>query len=515
MATTYTRIKNRRGLKIDLPQPLADGEIGLATDTREVYIGAGTQDLLNNDVQVTPFLDAQSIIADDLGNLTSSTNNGILFFNVAGTEVINSAATVSLALNTTHFGLPTGHPKRSGGLVASDLVITKFLNGVPTTYESDQYALSFTSQTTNITFTGSNIPESGSKLLVSKWTKDQITEHARARAGWSTTSSDAAYQKWQYGNLATNQVYCDVTTGTGFVQFVTVSEKAALLTANTNDSINLIDEPTAIKPSTTYGTFLGEHSAIHSTSRAVEIDSDLKIDLDTPTQAYNVSRFINKKRGNVSRVASNIELFTEASYPRYQTNQYVARMQTFTLASGGGTKLIVEYPIAESNVYKIDYSFTIPEIKTITGATQANPVVITSSGHTFSNGDVIEINGVVGMTQLNGNKYKVANSNTSAGTFELQTNVSSPANVDGTGYTAYTSGGTATKTLCRTGTIHMANEPNGSPPIINDTHIENGDTSSVTFSAGISSSLKLQFNYANTNSSNANLSYKIERWLQS
>ena len=81
MATTYTRIKNRRGLKIDLPQPLADGEIGLATDTREVYIGAGTQDLLNADVQVTPFLDAQSTIADDLGNLTSSTtNNGILNF---------------------------------------------------------------------------------------------------------------------------------------------------------------------------------------------------------------------------------------------------------------------------------------------------------------------------------------------------------------------------------------------------------------------------------------------------
>ena len=427
MATTYTRIKNRRGLKIDLPQPLADGEIGLATDTREVYIGAGTQDLLNNDVQVTPFLDAQSTIADDLGNLTSSTtNNGILFFNVAGTEVINSAATVSLALNTTHFGLPTGHPKRSGGLVASDLVITKFLNGVPTTYESDQYALSFTSQTTNITFTGSNIPESGSKLLVSKWTKDQITEHARARAGWSTTSSDAAYQKWQYGNLATNQVYCDVTTGTGFVQFVTAPEKAALLTANTNDGINLIDEPTAIKPSTTYGTFLGEHSSIHSTSRAVEIDSDLKIDLDTPTQAYNVSRFINKKRGNVSRVASNIELFTEASYPRYQTNQYVGHMQTKTLtASSNGT--IIEYPTAEANVYKIDYSLKL--------------------GSNF-----------------------------------------------------------------RTGTIYITTD--GTNTVINDLHVETNTTADITFSAAISSA-KLQFKYANANAANANLSYKIERWLQS
>ena len=430
MATTYTRIKNRRGLKIDLPQPLADGEIGLATDTREVYIGAGTQDLLNNDVQVTPFLDAQSTIADDLGNLTSSTsNNGILFFNVAGTEVINSAATVSLALNTTHFGLPTGHPKRSGGLVASDIVITKFLNGVPTTYESDQYALSFTSQTTNITFTGSNIPEPGSKLLVCKWTKEQITEHLRARAGWSTTSSDAAYQKWQYGNLATNQVYCDVTTGTGFVQFVTSGEKTALTTAPTPptyDSIGTIDEPTAIKPSTAYGTFLGEHSAIHSTSRAIEIDSDLKIDLDTPTQAYNVSRFINKKRGNVSRVASNIELFTEASYPRYQTNQYVGHMQTKTLtASGNGT--IIEYPTAESNVYKIDYSLKL--------------------GSNF-----------------------------------------------------------------RTGTVYITTD--GTNTVINDLHVETNTTADITFSAAISSS-KLQFKYANANAANANLSYKIERWLQS
>ena len=103
MATTYTRIKNRRGLKIDLPQPLADGEIGLATDTREVYIGAGTQDLLNADVQVTPFLNAQAEVTDDLSNGTSATtNNGILNFNIAGTEVLSPAANVALAFNTTH-----------------------------------------------------------------------------------------------------------------------------------------------------------------------------------------------------------------------------------------------------------------------------------------------------------------------------------------------------------------------------------------------------------------------------
>jgi len=267
VATTYTRIKNRRGNKIDLPQPLADGEIGLALDTREVYIGAGSQDLLNTDVQVTPFLDAQSTVADDLGNLTSSTtNNGILNFNIAGTEVLSPGSNVALAFNTTHYGLPTGHPKRTGGLTESDLVVTKYLNGMPTTYEPSQYTLAFNGTTAYLNFIGSNIPEVGSKLLVCKWTKEQITDHVRQRASWEATdSSVSTYNKWQYGNLVTNQVYCDVTTGTGFVQFVTAPEKTALLTANVNDAISTINEPA------TY-SFLGENSAIHPTPRPIAID---------------------------------------------------------------------------------------------------------------------------------------------------------------------------------------------------------------------------------------------------
>ena len=357
MATTYTRIKNRRGLKEDLPQPLADGEIGLATDTREVYIGAGTQDGKNADVQVTPFLDAQKVVADDLGNLTSSTtNNGVLNFNLAGTEVIGPGANVALAYNGgANYGLPTGHPKLGGGLVETDLVVTKYSNaGIPTTYEPSQYDIKFNGTTTHLTFVAPHVPEAGSKLLVSKWTKAQITEHVRARAGWEASdSSIASYNKWQEGNLASNQVFVDVTTGTGFVQFVNGTEKAALLTANANDSINTINEPA------TY-SFLGEHaSTLGHNVRPVAIDSSLKVDLDTPQQAINVSRFINKKRGSVARVASNIELFTEASYPRYQTNQYVSAMQTATLNNGQSGITLLEYPVAESNVYKIDYSLKL------------------------------------------------------------------------------------------------------------------------------------------------------------
>ena len=43
--------------------------------------------------------------------------------------------------------------------------------------------------------------------------------------------------------------------------------------------------------------------------------------------------------------------------------------------------------------------------QSITGATKANPVVITSNGHGLTDGREIIISSVVGMTELNGNKY--------------------------------------------------------------------------------------------------------------
>ena len=54
---------------------------------------------------------------------------------------------------------------------------------------------------------------------------------------------------------------------------------------------------------------------------------------------------------------------------------------------------------------------------TISGATQANPVVIAATGHGYSNGDEIRITGVVGMTELNNKRYLVANKTTN--TFEI------------------------------------------------------------------------------------------------
>jgi len=74
---------------------------------------------------------------------------------------------------------------------------------------------------------------------------------------------------------------------------------------------------------------------------------------------------------------------------------------------------------------------------TITGMTSANPVVVTSVAHGLNNGDDVFISGVAGEVQVNGRWFKVASA--AANTFALTTIHGD--NVDGTGYSAYASGG--------------------------------------------------------------------------
>jgi len=71
--------------------------------------------------------------------------------------------------------------------------------------------------------------------------------------------------------------------------------------------------------------------------------------------------------------------------------------------------------------------------KPVSGATQASPGSITCVGHGFVNNDQVGFLNVTGMTELNGNAFTVTR--VDANTFTI--------GVDSSGYTAYTSGGTA------------------------------------------------------------------------
>lgn len=112
---------------------------------------------------------------------------------------------------------------------------------------------------------------------------------------------------------------------------------------------------------------------------------------------------------------------------------------------------ILEFGDLYIRFYKDDGAI-LESNKTITAITKANPGVVTSTAHGFANGDTIVISGVVGMTQVNGKRFKVAG--VTANTFQLQT--IDGTNVNTTNYTTYVSGGIANRVYTLTTTYLTA-----------------------------------------------------------
>jgi len=99
-----------------------------------------------------------------------------------------------------------------------------------------------------------------------------------------------------------------------------------------------------------------------------------------------------------------------------------------------------DYDLEQDQYLLINEGNTDTEGVTITGITQANPGVVTAAAHGFTDGQVVIIEDVVGMTEVNDLHFTVANAATN--TFELQSQAATPVNVNTTAYTAYASGGT-------------------------------------------------------------------------
>lgn len=94
------------------------------------------------------------------------------------------------------------------------------------------------------------------------------------------------------------------------------------------------------------------------------------------------------------------------------------------------------------NVRNINLGMTcIATTKVITGATQTNPVKLQIPSHGYTTGQLAVIVGVVGMTPINDKLYKLT---------VIDANTVSLDGVDGTGFAAYTSGGS-----CTTGTFYL------------------------------------------------------------
>lgn len=147
-----------------------------------------------------------------------------------------------------------------------------------------------------------------------------------------------------------------------------------------------------------------------------------------------------KKYNNGVELLENMTVFPQGGATRRYGTRFVAEVKD----SSKVTRLIpFEFNIEQSYILEFgdqyirffkDNGQITNASQNITGITQANPAVVTVAGHGYSNGDDVWINDVVGMTELNGRRFTIANVTTN--TFEL-------SGVNSTGYTAYSSGGTA------------------------------------------------------------------------
>jgi len=124
----------------------------------------------------------------------------------------------------------------------------------------------------------------------------------------------------------------------------------------------------------------------------------------------------------------------------------------------------------------------------ISAITKANPAVVTTGTHNLVDGDVVQITGVVGMTEVNNNSYIV--NVTSSTQFEL-------VDIDSTGYGTYTSGGHIDKGLfsnfCE---LTGYNRTGGTKPEIDATTICSVDFREYELGLGDLGTAQLDFNFA-------------------
>ena len=145
---------------------------------------------------------------------------------------------------------------------------------------------------------------------------------------------------------------------------------------------------------------------------------------------------------NSLETLENMTVFTQGGATRRGGTRFVTEVKD----SSAITRLIpFEFNVEQAYVLEFgeqyirfykDNGQIVEADKTITAITKANPAVVTASSHGYVNGDHVWINNVVGMTEVNGRRYTVANKTTN--TFEL-------SGVDSSNYTTYSSNGDAQK----------------------------------------------------------------------
>jgi hypothetical protein len=363
MTTTYVRLKNRRGNKADLPKPLAEGELGFALDTRELYIGGGSQSDKNRMVQVNNYVNAQASVQSDL-------DNRLTVFKLAGTEsfVGDGTNNSSATLKGSALSRPTG----TNIVNATDVYVTKYdLDNFPTILDPSIYNILSNGSGFNVEFVANSTPEANTVIVVTKWT-ETATRNAIATALPNLQSDKTK---------ANNQIFIDFSTGTGFVDTVNYNPGSDYTQSAQKTLLEALNQVSSADANQTL-EILGD-SFTHNphTARKMTIDGDLKIDMDSPDQASLLTAFLNNSQGSTTAtVANNIKVYTQDSKPTFDNNLHIGEIHLLkaNVAHSTSNQVVTSFDKTLVNTMFVDYSikyntaYAVGQLRVISDGTTAH-----------------------------------------------------------------------------------------------------------------------------------------------
>ena len=154
-----------------------------------------------------------------------------------------------------------------------------------------------------------------------------------------------------------------------------------------------------------------------------------------------------KKYANGVETLENMTVFPQGGASRRYGTRYVGPVKDHTK-----TTRLIPFEFNTEQAYMLEFGDEYIRFykdngiitegnKTISAVTKANPAVVTATSHGYTNGDEVIITAIVGMTELNGKRFKVANKATN--TFQLQSLAG--VNINSTNFTTYGSAGVSNK----------------------------------------------------------------------
>jgi len=380
-------------------------------------------------------------------------------------EVKDSSAAVRLVRfqfsQTLAFILEFGNTyirffKDSGQVTESDLTITGITAANPGVVTSTSHGLSdgdhvyITGVVGMTEVNSSTVPYKVANKTANTFELNDVDDNAIDTSAYTAYSSGGVINKIYevvspYSTAEVQDIQYSQAGSTLYIAHPSYAPRTLTRTSDTNwtlASLNLLPPPTyesgyldtgmTVTPAATTGVGVN-----FTAGSAVFLDGDVGRQIINSSSGETGRASIVSITSTTVAVCDIVEDFTD-------TNAIADGDWSIDLSPVVDLETDASQAGAIANVRSEYQSGTLGDRFTITGITGANPgVVTTSASHGYVNGDRVQINDVVGMTQVNGNVYTVKGK--TATTFQLADD--NNTNVDTTNYTTYASGGIVRKRL--------------------------------------------------------------------